>query len=165
MAMAVVVTKPRLVSADATRKHLAGIARAEVGDPEIYTEEITARTQTELLRRASRVLESGRPVILDTSFKSRETRLRARSLAEDMKARFLMIECRIPEHIARQRLQVRRGGVSDARESLLVEFLDSFEPMTELSPEEHLLLDGRSSGEQVLAELRRRGVITVDAPV
>jgi predicted kinase len=81
-----------------------------------------------------------------------------------MKAGFLMIECRVPETVARQRLQARRGVVSDARESLLEKFLASFEPMTELSPEEHIVLGETARRETVVAELRRRGIITADSP-
>jgi predicted kinase len=157
-ALAPLVEGP-VVSADATRKYLAGIEKVELGDPSIYTTAFTQHVHEELLRRASQVLRSGRPVVLDTTFKSRQLRGRARRLAERMKAPFVMIECCVPETVARERLRGRKLGVSDAREDLLNNFLRDYEPMTELAPGELVRLDGTRSEGEILDELSRREVI------
>jgi len=129
------------VSADATRKHLAGLAHEQRAAPEHYGTEFTAATQAELLRRADVVLTAGRSALLDTTFARGELRSRARALARAHDVRFLMVECRVPEAVARARLAARTGGVSDAREDLLPVSLSRWEPVTGLSPGEHLVLD------------------------
>jgi aminoglycoside phosphotransferase family enzyme/predicted kinase len=146
------------VSADATRKHLAGLPLEQPGPESIYTPAFTARTQAELLRRAEEVLASGRSVILDTTFATRSLRGRAHQLAASRNARFLMLECRAPEPVLRERLAVRTGGLSDAREDLLDRFLASWQPIDELPTSEHLVLDATRPVdglvEEVVARLR-----------
>ncbi len=149
-----------LVSADATRKFLAGIPREEKGPASIYSGPFSERVRDELLRRGARVLESGRSVILDTTFVSREYRRHARELAQRFAAAFLFVECRAPESVLRERLRGRTGGVSDAREDLLDRFLRAVEPPTELPPEERLVVDTTRSAEEAVAEIRRRAEAT-----
>jgi aminoglycoside phosphotransferase family enzyme/predicted kinase len=151
-----------LVSADATRKFLAGIPREERGGPSIYSGPFSERVREELLRRGARVLESGRPVILDTTFVSRDYRRHARELASRFGAAFLFVECRAPEHVLRERLRARTGGVSDAREDLLQRFLRAREPATELPPEERMVVDTTRSAEAAVAEILARAKSPTD---
>lgn len=145
-----------VVTADATRKHLAGLGREERGGAELYTPEWNTRTQREVLRRAGQVLASGRTVILDTTFRSRELRREARALAGKHGAPFRMVECRIEEEEARRRLRARGSrGVSDAREDLLDAFLASWEPIDELPPAELVRVDTSRPLGEVQAELER----------
>jgi uncharacterized protein len=153
-------TGASLVSADATRKFLAGIPREAKGDPSIYSGSFSERVRAELLRRGARVLESGRSVILDTTFVSREYRRQARELAQRFAAAFLFVECRAPESVLRERLRGRTGGVSDAREDLLDRFLRALEPATELPPEERLVVDTTRNVVEAVAEIRRRAEAT-----
>lgn len=129
------------VSADATRKFLAGLDHEEEGPPEIYSPSITARVQDEILRRAGDVLASGRPAVIDTTFGTRRLRTRARALAHLHHAPFVLYECTAPEETIRERLRERRGGVSDAREGLYARLVAAFEPVVELEPEEHRVVD------------------------
>jgi predicted kinase len=145
-----------LVSADATRKFLGGIPREAKGAASIYSAAFSERVRDELLRRGARVLESGRSVILDTTFVSRNYRRHARELASRFGAAFLFVECRAPESVLRERLRGRTGGVSDAREDLLDRFLRAREPATELPPEERLVVDTTRSAEEVVAEILGR---------
>ncbi len=145
-----------LVSADATRKFLAGIPREAKGAPSIYSGPFSERVREELLRRGARVLESRRSVILDTTFVSREYRRHARELAHRFTAAFLFVECRAPERVLRERLRGRTGGVSDAREDLLDRFFRAVEPATELPLEERLVVDTTRSAEEAVAAIRRR---------
>lgn len=144
-----------LVSADATRKFLAGIPREARGAASIYSDAFSARVRTEVLRRGALVLESGRPVILDTTFVARDYRRQARELAGRFAARFLFVECRAPESVLRERLRGRTGGVSDAREDLLDRFLRAVEPATELPPEERVVVDTTRSAPEGVAEILR----------
>ena len=129
------------VSADATRKHLAGLRHDERAAPEHYASAFTAATQDELLRRAEQPLLAGRSAIVDTTFARAALRARARDLALRHGARFLLVECRVPEALARQRLRARTAGVSDAREDLLAASRASWEPAAGLPPDEHLVVD------------------------
>ena len=145
-----------LISADATRKFLAGIPREEKGPASIYSAAFSARVRDELLRRGARVLESDRSVILDTTFVSRDYRRHARELAGRSGAAFLFVECQAPESVIRERLRRRTGGLSDAREDLLERFLRAREPATELPPEEHLGVDTTRSPEEAVTEILAR---------
>jgi len=144
------------VSGDGTRKSLAGLDHDAPGGPEIYLPAFTARAQAEFLRRAGEVLRSGRTVILDTSFSSREMRSRARELAASHGARFLFVECKVPESVARERLRGRTGGISDAREDLYPEFRERFEDVRDLSAAEHSVADATRNPETLADEVAGR---------
>jgi len=136
------------VSADATRKHLAGVRHDERAGPEHYGAAFTAATQDELLRRAEQPLLAGRSVIVDTTFARAALRARARRLAARHGVAFLLVECRVPEALARRRLAERTGGVSDAREDLLPASRASWEPVAGLAPAEHLVVDTSAAVER-----------------
>jgi aminoglycoside phosphotransferase family enzyme/predicted kinase len=134
-----------VVSGDATRKFLAGLAHETRGGDRIYTPAFSRRVHREILRRAALALRARRSVILDSTFRSRELRRRARRMASSAGARFLLIECRVPEAVARRRLARRAGGVSDARAELFDRIKGTFEPVTELPASQHLVVDGRKA--------------------
>src|SRR5262249_52864629 len=102
--------------------------------------DFSRRTFDELFRRAGVVLGSGRGIVVDATFRTRELRRRARELAARHGCRFLFVEATCDEATLRQRLRQRAAGasVSDATESLLGRVQAEFEPVTELAPSEHL---------------------------
>ena len=53
----------------------------------------------------------------------------------------MLIECRVPEGVSRDRLRRRESGVSDAREDLYEAFSRGYERIRELPPDEHLIAD------------------------
>jgi aminoglycoside phosphotransferase family enzyme/predicted kinase len=138
-----------VVSSDATRKQLAGIAPTRRGPAAIYAPGFTDRTMAEMLRRAALVADTGRGVVLDATFRSRDLRWRARETARLRGAPFLFVEARCGEAELRRRLRDRstRASVSDAGEELLPRMLREFEPVTELPAAEHLVLDTSRYGE------------------
>lgn len=141
-----------IVSADATRKWLGGIDHEAAGGPELYTPAVTERVQAAILDRARSVLEAGRTVLVDTTCKSRAFRAQLRDVATHF-GRFLMIECRAPEDVVRQRLRERPAGVSDARVDLLDSFGRSWEPITELGPDEHVVVDATRPPREIAVQL------------
>jgi len=149
-----------VVEADRTRKHMLGVdpgVHLQAGSwTGAYDPAFTERVYAELLRRAGVVLESGRPVVLDASFRSREMRRKARDLAEVHRVPFRFVECRASPEVSRERLARREveAGVSDARLSLLEEFRSHFEPPDEISPSERVSLDTARPVEESLAQLR-----------
>ena len=151
-----------VVSSDRTRKCLLGAEPTTSVSSEpwtnAYASEVTERVYQEVLRRARCVLESGRPVVIDASFRSRTHREAARRLAEAAGVPFLFVECRVAEEVCRERLLRRDRGpsVSDARLGLMDDFIASWEPVDELESAEHLVLDTSGSLEANVELVRSR---------
>jgi aminoglycoside phosphotransferase family enzyme/predicted kinase len=145
-----------VVSSDPTRKHLAGLAATDPGGPELYSDEQTRRTYTEVLRRARRVVGSGRGVILDATFSDRWTRAGAVAVARESGRPFCLVELDCDDQTLRRRLGERRDGtsVSDARAELLEASRLAYQPPVELDPRQHLSLDGRLPIEQLVRRVR-----------
>ncbi len=140
-------TAAPVVDADRTRKHLAHAAATQrlggaafAGD---YAPAATQRVYDEVFRRADAVLGSGRPVVIDASFRSRAERSRARELAARHGVPFVFVECHAPEHICRARLHKRqeRPSVSDGRLEIFDAFMASYEEVNELDPSQLLRVD------------------------
>jgi hypothetical protein len=91
-------------------------------------------------------------VLLDASFRKREERLKARKLAEEMGAEFIVLECRLEEKEVKRRLEQRlreESSVSDARWEIYQRQKEQFEPVTEVSPESHLAVDTSGAVEEI----------------
>lgn len=148
-----------VIDADRTRKHLLGLgptvhdASAPFEGP--YSQRMTDRVYAELMLRASTVLESGRPVVLDASFRSEEMRRAARDLAAEHGVPFLMVECQTRPEVCRERLvrREREAHVSDGRLAIFEAFAARVEPMMELTRSERLVVDTERPLEITLAEL------------
>ena len=108
------------------------------------------------MRRADVVLASGRPVVLDASFRSSALRRAARQIAIDHGVPFRFVECRADADVCRSRLREREviGGVSDGRLEVFDAFRARFEPVQELCPTEHVVLDTSRPIEESLDFLR-----------
>jgi len=152
-----------VVEADRTRKHMLGAAPTARIDESgswrgAYDPAVSERIYAEVLRRAGVVLASGRPVIVDASFRSRAMRHAARDLATAHGVPFRFVECRTDDDVCRERLarRERESGVSDARLPLFETFRSSFEPVDELSGEEHVVVDTGRPATQIYAELHER---------
>lgn len=136
-----------VVSADRTRKALLGVAPEQpVHHPPFegaYAPEMSSRVYRELLRRAEVVLASGRSVVLDASFRSREDRAAASALARRLDVPFLFVDCRAPIETLRTRLEERQRGrsVSDGRLEILDRLVESHESADELTPREKITVD------------------------
>lgn len=150
-----------VVDTDRTRKFLAGVA-PDTPLPEAawsgrYDACTSERVYDEVFRRAGVVLGSGRPVVIDASFRTRAARARAQLLAEEARAAFVFVECRAPIEVCRRRLEerARRPGVSDGRAEILDAFAAGFEPVDELPPSRHIVVDTTRPLDQNLETLRR----------
>jgi uncharacterized protein len=129
-----------VVASDRTRKWLARITPIQRAPTTAYEPDFSRRTFDELFRRADVVLRSGRGVILDATFRSRDLRHQARELAGRHGRRFLFVETTCDDATLRERLRQRAVGlsVSDATEPLLERMRAEYEPVTELPGGEHL---------------------------
>ncbi len=145
-----------VISSDRTRKFLWGTAPTQPLSEEGYSFDATEQVYREVFRLAQTVLSTGRPVIIDATFRARSQRRAARDLALSLKVPFLFIECRADTKTLRRRLKERVGrtGVSDAREELLDGFMQGWEPVEETGDLEHLILDTDSPPEETQSRLR-----------
>lgn len=137
-----------VVEADRTRKSMLGVsATTKVHDGAFagaYDKSFTDRVYSELMRRASVVLASGRPVVLDASFRSPEMRMAAKELARSHGVPFYFVECRAPASICKERLSQRQNQsstVSDGRLAIFDDFVREWQSPAELGPSEHIVVD------------------------
>jgi aminoglycoside phosphotransferase family enzyme/predicted kinase len=151
-----------VVDSDRTRKHMVGArftdklydgSWAGAYDP-AFTEEV----YDEVYRRAGVVLESGRPVVLDASFRSVSMRARAKALAEAHGVPFRFVECVAPAEVCKARLveRAKSASVSDGRLEIFDDFAKRWEPPAELGAEEHVRLVTSGDIEQTLRALTDR---------
>jgi aminoglycoside phosphotransferase family enzyme/predicted kinase len=151
-----------VVDADRTRKRMIGVApEAPVHDPAwtgAYDLRFTEDVYAEVRRRAGVVLASGRPVVIDSSLRSAAERARMRELARSHRVPIRFVECRADPELCRVRLErrERESGVSDGRVAIFDDFCARFEPMSELSPSEHVVVQTSRPLSQTLLELRSR---------
>jgi aminoglycoside phosphotransferase family enzyme/predicted kinase len=125
-----------LFSSDRLRKELAGIPpetsqRAAYG-ADLYSAAMTQQTYDALAMRARQALGRGCSVILDASFAKRKARQRMAALAQELQARYCVLECWASEATLRERLRAREHmstSISDAREWLLSQFQRDYEPV------------------------------------
>jgi hypothetical protein len=154
-----------VISSDRARKALLGVAPVEplrhAPWEQAYSPELTERVYEELLRLSRVVLRSGRSVVLDASFQSREARARARALAREMTVAFCFIECRAPLDVCRSRLEERAKveSVSDGRLEIFDEFVARYEAVTELDETEHFSADTTLPVADNLSALHARDLI------
>lgn len=150
------------INTDRIRKHMLGARPTEplteAAFRGAYDPAFTEAVYGEVRRAADAVLASGRPVILDASFRSAETRSAARALARRANVSFRFVECRCDPELSRARLRerARHESVSDGRLAIFDEFLAEWEPVTELPPDEHVVVDTGGPIEASLATLRER---------
>jgi predicted kinase len=125
-----------LLEADELRAELLRMGRREAVapgfSPELYAE---------LFRRARDHLASGRPVVLDATFRSRRLRDEARRLARELSLPFRLVECRAGESACRERLRAREAAGEAGWQALLDHFLPLWEPPEEVPAGERVVID------------------------
>jgi len=109
------VLSARVVSADETRKQMAGMAAfqqsEDPADTGLYAPEINRRVYDSLIESARLNLAVGRDVVLDATFRRRADRASAAKLALTVGARLLLVECTAADDTVRSRLDARaRAG-------------------------------------------------------
>ncbi|HEX4515925.1 MAG TPA: AAA family ATPase [Polyangiaceae bacterium] len=153
-------TSAPVIDADRTRKSMLGKEPTErIEDAAwsgAYDPTFTESVYAEVLRRADAVLRSGRPVVIDASFRSPAMRASARALARRHGAPFHFVECRAPHDVCRARLLKRatQTRVSDGRVAIFDAFASKWEAPREILPEELVVLDTTRSEIEQLAVLR-----------
>ncbi len=150
-----------VVSADPTRKHLLGVEPEQpIHVPAFegaYSSKMTEKTYREVLRRARVVLRSGRPVVIDASFRGAAERTAARHLARVEGVPFHFAECHAPRRVLVERLEERqqRTGVSDGRLEILDQFMARWEPVVELLSCEHMTVSTTIDLDETVGQIAR----------
>jgi len=151
-----------VLSSDVIRKELAGIPpddrHYDSFAAGLYSPQSTQKTYSEIFQRAGEQLSQGHTVVLDASFRKSSDRLAARDLALEYGAAFLTVECIAPDEIIRQRLEdrSRAGSVSDGRWEIFADIKKDYDPVGDLPPEEHLVLDTVNSSGNIIASILKR---------
>jgi aminoglycoside phosphotransferase family enzyme/predicted kinase len=154
-----------VISSDITRKKLAGVPLTEhrfAGySGGIYTSEFTRQTYDAMFAGAKDILASGDSVILDASFIRKEERLKAKQVAEAVNADFLIVETVLAEDIIKERLarRLELGSVSDGRWEIFLPQKERFEPVNEVTEEQHIIVDTSASIDEftgrIISKVRR----------
>ncbi len=111
----------------------------------------------ELFRRAREELAAGRSVVLDAAFPQRALRRAALELARELRARFLLVECRADDEVLRDRLAARAIAAGVTPETWLPvvdEFAQAWQSIDEVSERSHLVLDTSGAPERGLNAAR-----------
>jgi hypothetical protein len=149
-----------VVDADRTRKGMLGVAATEkLSDGAwqgAYDPSFTEAVYKEVWRRAGVVLCSGRPVVVDASFRAVSMRRDVRELAILHNAPFRFVECRTTPEVCRARLELRErtASVSDGRLAIFDSFAARYEQVNELLSTEHVVLDTARPVERSVEDLR-----------
>ncbi|HEX5617679.1 MAG TPA: AAA family ATPase [Solirubrobacteraceae bacterium] len=141
-----------VLSSDAVRKELAGIAPTARASADTYEPAMNRRTYTGLGARARELVGAGQRVVVDATFRftaDREAFASAFTNAADV----MWIECRAPAEVlvARASARERRPGVSDAGPSIAFRQTREWQP---LATPEHLVVRTDRDGAAVLAAVR-----------
>ena len=146
-----------------TRKHMVGVSvhtqLAEGAFRGAYDPAFTEAVYAEVRRRADAVLSSGRPVVIDASFRS----VRKCAPPPERSPRlagfhFDSSSAALPQEVCRARLVARAAspGVSDGRLAIFDDFCARFEPVVEILAREHVVLDTERPIEEALRTLGAR---------
>jgi len=151
-----------VISADIVRKKLAGISATEHRfdrfEGGIYAKDFSRKTYKEMFAQARALLSRGQSVILDASFKRKQDRLLAVSLAAEAKADFTVIECTLDEQIIKSRLEQRlkEGSVSDGRWEIYESQKRDFDKIMEFSPQNHIIVDTSRPAGDIITMISER---------
>ena len=148
----------QVLRSDVVRKEIASDERGN-----IYTNEWTECTYTELLRRAEGLLWRGERVLIDANFRQDDWRRRFLNASRTWGVPMLFIQCHAAPDVLRERLQSRQGDVSDADWNVYQTLEASWQPIS--APVARVTLAVDTSGEladyekRVVATLREEGLV------
>lgn len=120
-----------IIRSDAVRKHLAGIPIHEKGDNSIYSPEMTQKTYDRLLELAKLLIKQGFTVILDAKYDRIALRQPVIEFARNNNIELEILYCEADIAVLTERLNQRKGDISDATAQLLPQQQATFEIFTE----------------------------------
>jgi uncharacterized protein len=151
------ITGASIIQMDVIRKELCDIhpleRRLDDFGQGIYSEDLTRLVYEKSLAIAKDMLESGKSVIIDASYKREAHRMAAYDMAHSLSSDFFVLECVCPSQCARDRLMRRildEGEVSDGRLEIYDAQKEDFDAISEFSPSVHRVLDTSGDLEDVV---------------
>jgi aminoglycoside phosphotransferase family enzyme/predicted kinase len=143
------VRKQRMNLDPYTPLHEAGFSGA-------YSETATQETYEAVRQSAAHVVRSGRPVVIDASFRSRRERSQLVDWCHQLGADMSFVECVAPTETLRARLRERASApsVSDGREAIFDEFARTYQTPDELPAARRCTLDTTVSAAEQTRLLR-----------
>ncbi len=109
------------IRSDVERKRLFGLAPEQRSEPadekRLYGSAMSRRTFARLEQLAAAGMAAGFAVIVDATFLHRRSRDRFRLLARRMGQPFVIIDCKAPPQLLRERLALRERAARDASEA------------------------------------------------
>lgn len=111
----------------------------------------SAAVHAAFFRRAEEGLRAGRSVVLDATFVLRQSRQRARQVAERCGVDLLLLLVTAPGPVIRQRLAQRTGDASDADFAVYLLLKAEFEPIR--GP--HVAIDNSQGIGELTAQIKR----------
>lgn len=152
-----------ILSSDVLRKRLAGIAQdtsaAAPYNQGIYASEFTARVYDSLIVAAKKLLNADNGVILDATFGKRNQRQLLIDTIREIGIKPLFVECCADEDVIIRRLKKRENDshrVSDANAGIYLSQIKEFEPLDEIPPALHEVVDTADDLTQISLRIERR---------
>lgn len=135
------------LSSDVVRKEIAGIPlmehRFEGFGKGIYKKDFSKKTYEALFNKARKLLRMGKSVVVDASFLYKSNRDMALRLAQECDIPLVILECRAPEAVIKERLKqrLREETVSDGRWEIFQRQKSFFEAVEEEPGSLHLIIN------------------------
>lgn len=130
---------------DVERKRLFGMPGQQSGREAygqgIYSAEATERTYYKLAELVGAVLDGGYTTVVDATFKDRQQRELFYQLAREKTVTVVVLQFNASSECLRQRIQERKGDVSDADLEILEHQLSNWPLMDENEPAEVITID------------------------
>ena len=150
----------KIVSSDRVRKRLAAMSARQHAHTEygtgIYSDRFNRITYDAMLTEAEALLKDGRGVILDATFKASADREAARSLAVKFGVPLEFFECVASRDEVMRRLERRAtvpGEESDATPEVYLLQSAEFEPLAEIPPLRHRVIDTTRPRESLVGDI------------
>lgn len=152
-----------VIRSDVVRKELAGQTSGTAADygQGLYSAEWTDRTYEECLERATHLMKNGGRVIVDATFMEEHRREMFLNVARQLNLPALWLVCEADENVTHQRLNDRRGDVSDADWSVYQRAVGRWQPPGPATRRAFRLIETNGSPDVVLSAALR--VLSADA--
>jgi aminoglycoside phosphotransferase family enzyme/predicted kinase len=153
----------RIIRTDVLRKELLDINPTERHHEDfgrgIYSDDISRLTYDKAYELAQSAIKSGKPAIIDASFKRRSERQKAVQMAQRLDIPFYVIECTCRDEIVKMRLDKRaqeQTNASDGRWEIYAAQKNDFDKINEVPAGNYFKIDSSENPEILRQEIIRR---------
>lgn len=147
------VLRKKMLNINPTDRHHEKFGRG------IYSDNISRLTYDRAYELAESTIKSGKPVIIDASFKRRSERQKAMQMAERLNIPFYMIECTCRDEVVKKRLEKRikeKNNASDGRWEIYATQKNDFDEINEIPSGHFFKVDTSEDPEMLRYEIIRK---------